>query len=489
MIFKPGIMKKHLIIIMLFCCAIKGVAQTGTFNYEFSPLNGGPSIKKSIAMPLVKYKNYNTYWFVNPASGARHLMVNGSSDIGIIILDDRADTNVVYRDKYQGDQFNILGKTKTQFYIHPDNDHRPMRVHYNVFNAGEIYLTFAGNAVYEEPGASPGTINSVHGFISGTLQLFREPKYEQTDKMPGCNCDPTIYAKFYDEEVGRTPSGCENALLWKVFNTIQKAFNNLVPAISFREGAAGQRAPGDLIYRETGATIDITGPISTIDPCNPNNERRALVSVNAASRPFTQDTYGLSFFKLPDFNSGPLNTQWFSKRMATLSDSTSKLLKAGKITALQQQKIMIEAMQKASTSMPDIKQIEMEGSVKIKVIINTIYGEASGGVTGEDYRPVIRHTIPGSSFDIYIPAHKNDDGSWMPNKDYIYYGKFNLTNSGLASGNGIKSITPVYAPTVNKVSVFNVMIMVEGGNDLIKKVLANVDLKNIPQLLDNPKIK
>jgi hypothetical protein len=33
------------------------------------------------------------------------------------------------------------------------------------------------------------------------------------------------------------------------------------------------------------------------------------------------------------------------------------------------------------------------------------------------------------------------------------------------------------------------MIMVEGGNDLIKKVLANVDLKNIPQLLDNPKIK
>ncbi|MCS3732503.1 hypothetical protein [Mucilaginibacter dorajii] len=483
-------MKKHLIIIILFCCAIKSMAQTGTFNYEFSPLNGGPSVKKSIAVPLVKYKNYNTYWFVNPNTGARHLMVNGSSDIGIIILDDRADTNVVYQDKYQGDQFNILGKTKTEFYIHPDNDHRPMRVHYNIFNAGEIYLTFAGNAVYDQPGASPGTIDHVHGFISGTLQLFREPKYEQTDKMPGCNCDPTVYAKFYDEEIGRTPSACENALLWRVFNGIQKAFNNLVPAISFREDAGGKRAPGDLIYRETGATIDVTGPLSTVDPCNPNNERRAVVSVNAATRPFTQDTYGLSFFKLPDFNNGPLNVQSYSKKIGALSDSTSRLLKANKITALQQQKIMLEGMQKLSTSMPDTKQMEMEGSVKLKVIINSLYAdEAARGVTGERYRPVVRHTIPGSAFDIYVPAHRDEDGSWTPNKVYIYYGKFNVVNSGAAGGNSIKSITPVYAPTVNKITVFNLKVMVEGGNDLIAKVLANIDLKNIQQLIDNPKTK
>ncbi len=480
-------MKKYLIIIILFCYAIKAVAQTGTFNYEFSPLSGGPSIKKSIVVPLVKYKNYNTYWFVNPNTGARHLMINGSSDIGIIILDDRADTNVVYQDKYQGDQFNILGKSKTGFYIHPDNTHRPMRVHYNVFNAGEIYLTFAGNAVYDEPGASPGTVNTVHGFISGTLQLFREPKYEQTDKMPGCNCDPTIYAKFYDEEIGRTPSGCENALLWKVFNSVQKALNNLVPNISNRENS-GVQTPGPLIYRETGATIDVTGALSAIDPCNPNNERRAVVSINAAARPFSQDTYGLSFFRLPDFNNGPLNTLSYSKRIAALSDSTSQLLKANKITAQQQQKIMLEAMQKMSTAMPDIKQIEMEGGVKIKVIINTLYADEAGRhVIGEDYRPVMRHTVPGSSFDIYVPAHHDGDGSWTPNKLYIYYGKFNVVNSGLA--NGIKSITPVYAPNVNKLTVFNVMIMIEGGNDLIQKVLANIDLKNIPQLIDNPKTK
>jgi hypothetical protein len=480
-------MKKHLITVLLFCCAIKGMAQTGTFNYEFSPLNGGPSIKKSIAIPLIKYKNYNAYWFANPKTGDRHLMVNGAFDIGIIILNDRADTNLVYRDKYQGDQLNLLGKTSTLFYMHPDNDHHAMRVHYNVFNAGEIYLTFGGNMVYEEPGSSPGTTNKVHGFVSGTLQMFREPKYEQSAKAPGCNCDPTIYAKFYDEEIGRSPSACENAVLWNVFNHIQKALNNLVPNISNREDS-GVKTPGTLIYRETGATIDVTGPLSTIEPCDPANARRTIVPISAAERPFTQDTYGLSFFKLPDFNNGPLNMESFSKRIGSMNDSTSKLLKEGKITATQQQKIMIDVMQKASTNMPDLKQIEMLGGLKVKVIINSLSAaEAGRGVTGEDYRPVVRHTIPGAAFDIYTPAFKQQEGSWSPNKVYIYYGSFNIGKSGLSGGNGIKSITPAYAPTVNKLAVFNVILMVEGGNDLIEKALANIDLKYIPQLIDNPK--
>jgi hypothetical protein len=465
------------------------MAQTGTFNYTFTPLAGGQSVHKSIPIPLVKYKNYNTYWFVNPNTGARHLIVNGSLDIGIIILDDQADTNVVYQDKFRGDQFNILGKTTTVFYIRPDNDHRPIRVHYNVFNAGEIYLTFAGNAVYDEQGASPGTINKVHGIISGTLQMFREPRYEQTDKMPGCNCDPTIYAKFYDEEIGRTPSACENALLWKVFNSIQKALNNLVPNISNREDS-GVKTPGAIIYRETGATIDVTGPLSTVDPCNPNNERRAVVSISASTRPFTQDTYGLSFFRLPDLNGPQFDGQGFGKKIAALADSTSKLLKANKITALQQQKIMIDGMQRLNTGMPDFKQMEMLGGLKVKVIINTLYADEAGrGVTSERYRPVVRHTIPGASFDVYVPAHKDEDGSWTPNKVYIYYGSFNIANSGLSNGNSIKSIAPVYAPTVNKLTVFNVIVMIEGGNDLIEKALANINLGNIAQLIDNPKIK
>ncbi|MDN3582451.1 hypothetical protein [Mucilaginibacter flavus] len=481
-------MKKHFITLLLFCCVIKGMAQpAGTFNYTFSPLDGGPPIHKNVTIPLIKYKNYDMYWYANPNNGERHLFVNGAFDIGIIILDDKADTDVVYRDKFEGDQFNILGKTNTTFYIHPDNDHRPIRIHYNTFTSGELYFTFAGNAVYEVQGTG-GVINKIHGTISGTFQAFREPKYEQSDKLPGCNCDPTIYAKFYNPEIGRTPSACENALLWRIFNHVQQALHNLVPNISHRENEGGKRAPGDLLYLETKATIDVTGPLSEIEPCSPDNPPRTKVSVSAAERPFIQDdAYGLTFEKMPVLPAaGTFNGGAYLKAVLAVSDSLTTLFKAGKITADELNKTLNARSKQLQGPMPDYKKMEADYKLKVSVIINAQHPETAGrGVTGSDYAAVIKHTIPDAVFDVHVAEFKDSDGTWIPNKLYIYYGQFTIV-----PGNGsIKSITPVYAPAINKLSIFNIIVKIEGGNDLITKALANIDLTSLPTLLDNPKTK
>lgn len=477
-------MKNSLVLFLLLWSLTKAEAQQGVFSYTFTA-KGGKAISKTVPVPLVKFNDYNTYWYVNPTNGDRHLMVNGTKDIGIIILDDRADADVDYKDKYQGDQLDILGKTTQGFYIRPDNDNGPVHIHYATFNAGEIALTFDGPACYDDPQKFNTSEAVVKGKISGSLHFYREPKYERSAIMPGCDCDPTIYAKFYDPEIGRTPSHCENALLWKVYNAVQLALHGVVPGIA-TEPDSKSSAPGDIIYRPTGAMIDITGPLSTIIPCDPQNPRRAVVSLSAASRPFTQDSYGLNFIQIPNLAAYKPRADNVSmlKRLMAIQDSVGRLAMAGKITSDRANKIVQAYADQMTTGQPDIKKDNMGSKLEIRVLINALHrGDAQSRITDSYYRPIIMHKIPGAAFEVDAPAVKDGDGTWLPNRHFIFFGKFNVVNSTT----GIKSITPIYSATVNKLTVFNVVIMVEGGRDMVDKAIKNIDLSAIPPLIDNLK--
>lgn len=468
-------------ILMLLLCLSMSVkivrGQSGSFTYTFTGKDG-VVITKNTPVPNKKFNDYDTYWFVNPQDGNHHLMINGSSDIGIIILNDQGDADVNFQYKYEGDQINILAKTPYgNEYIRPDNDFGPMHVHYGTMTAGEIDITFDGPSCYDKVVGGATTV--MHGSAHGRLHLYREPRYERSADLPGCSCDPTIYAKFYDSEIGRTPSACENAVLWKVYNKVQAALGNVPSALGAQDGGKDGPAAhvGSLIFR-LGGNIDLT-PQAVANTCDPTNPRQSVVGIYAHQRPFTKDSYGFRIDEMPDLNKYSTGKSGIEtmKEMMVVNDSLTKLYMAKRITAEQMNAKLKERGNEISgtSSAPDMNKDQMEYKVEVMVEINA----TSTMNIGLNSRTVVRHNVPGASLELFTPGEKDSGGNWTPNRLFVCFGKFSYAGKpGQA-----KNLSPVYAPNVQKLSLFNVFIRIEGGQDLINKIVQNTNFDAFSQLL------
>jgi hypothetical protein len=469
-------MKIYFLLTLLAFAMSSHAQKTGSVSYtiNITSVMGGTVVQNAV-QPYTKYTNYNAYWFTKP-NGERYVMINGGKDLGIVILHNpENDADIVYQDKYQGDQLNLEGSLKgKKFICYPDNDKGPVHIHYNTFTAGELEFTFTGPVKF---GLSADSY--VKGNINGVIHLYRDAVYEKSATAPNCNCDPTIYASFYDPEIGRTPSACENVVLWRVYNALHPALNPLVDLAITGNGPA---AYGSIIYRKDNSMIDVTEPVEPVDACDPNNKRRGIVSTTAHLRLFRQDNYSLNFIQM-------VNTDQFVNKKVDMKalliqsikfqDSVMKLVMAKKISSAEASKQVnanTDALKNTSQQgMPDIHQAEVYAHLDVAAKVNMQQSDirTDGGQ--------LEQTVTGAAFELYKSSVKDGDGNWSPFVRYVGFGKFNI----IKVGNQVKSIVPVYPPGANKLTLFNVVIEIKGGKDLIDTATRTINFAALPAMLTN----
>lgn len=469
-------MKKYFLLILLAFTTSSYAQKTGSVSYtiNITSVMGG-TVAQNARQPYTKYTDYNAYWFTRP-DGERYVMINGGKDLGIVILHNREnDADIVYQDKFQGDQLNLEGNLKgKKFICYPDNDRGPVHIHYNTFTAGELEFTFTGPVKF---GLSAGSY--VKGNINGTIHLYRDAMYEKSAMAPNCNCDPTIYASFYNPEVGRTPSACENAVLWRVYNALHPA---LTPLVSLAVPENGKAAVGSIIYRQDHSMMDVTEPLEPVDACSPANKRRDLVSINAHNRLFNQDDYQMNFIQMVNTdqfapkNSEDLKTNMV--KMVKLSDSLYKLVIAKKMSseeANRQVNAATKAINDSQKGVPDIHQAEVYAHLDVSAKVNV----QQGNIRADGAQ--LEQPAAGATFVCYKPSVKDGDGNWSPFIRYIGFGKFNI----IKVGNQVKSIVPVYPQGANKLTLFNVIVEIRGGKELIDTATGTINFAAIPAMLNN----
>ncbi|WP_428330567.1 hypothetical protein [Mucilaginibacter sp.] len=466
-------MKRYFLWLLLMAALNSFAQKTGSFSYTVNVTStAGGTITSNQPQPYTKYTNYDAYWFVKP-NGDRFLFINGGKNLGIVILHSRGnDTTLAYEENYRGDQFLLQGSYNGKIVrVQPDKE--GVKIHYDVFTAGEIELHFSGPVMF-----AVGTNTSDHltGSINGTLHLYREPFYEKTSVAPNCNCDPTIYAFFYDQEIGRTPSACENAVLWRVYNALQPA---LSPLLSLNYTGGSPAPVGSFIYRQDHSMIDVS-EAPEANPCSPDLKRRDVVSTNAQTRMFSQDDYSLGFIHTVDLKQfgDPMENANMMRALVPYQDSLMKLVIARKITMDDATKKINARMTALQGGKPqaDIKQAEVYNHLDVLAKVNVIGGDIYLDKTAE-----IQHNVPGAAFEIYKRSIRYDDGTWTPFVKYIFFGKFNIVRNG----NTITAVTPVYGAGGNKLTIYNAVITVKGGKELVDQAMNTINFSAVPAMLNN----
>lgn len=467
-------MMKRYFLLLLLMTALNCFAQKmGSFSYTVNVTSAaGGTITANQAQPYTKYTDYSTYWFVKP-NGDRFLFINGGKNLGIVILHSHGnDTTIAYEQNFRGDQFLLQGTYRGMgVTVQPDPE---IRLHYGAFSAGEVELHFSGPVEF-----AVGTNTSDHlkGNIDGTIHLYRDAQYEKTDIAPNCNCDPAIYAYLYSPEVGRSPSACENAVLWRVYGALQPAFS---PLLALDQTATVHAQTGSIIYRQDHSMMDVSQAPGA-DPCSPDNERRDVVSINAHTRMFSQDDYSMGFIRLVNtdqFANKSMSGVNLLKALMPYQDSLMKLVMAKKMTmddASKKTNAKSTALQ-GNTPVPDIKQAEVYNHLDVLAKVNITSGDIR-----LDRNPEIQHNVPGAAFELYKRSVKDGDGYWSPFVKYVFFGKFNIVKNG----NTITSITPVYGTGHNKLTIYNTMITVKGGQDLVDQAMNTINFGAVPAILNN----
>lgn len=477
-------------------------AQSGSFNATFNPQNGGKPIVLQFSQLLLKFDNAHGYWFINSHTSARHIQYkpdagygDRSADVAFITINEKANDFDFY-DGGGNDSDEVTIKNKTVVVSAPEynsraSDNKPLHVHISRFTASEISFTISGMArcaIIKDEGS-----NWIPGRIEGSGHFYREPKYAQSDILPGCDCDPTIYAAVYDEEnYTRTTSACENALRNKVFDAVQKSMAPLFTNIAYK--GKGKLAGGDIDITTIAGCTNINVPVKERPYCFSDYYHNGLTGLDAQKKNFTDDdSYGLRFIKMPtDEELSPASSNnalsSVQKQMAFV-DSMTKLMTAKKITAEQFTKTIQAYADKMNASnnnngAPDFKKMEVEHNLYIKVIINASNREETLVKLGDKSKTVVQHNVKGAAFEIFSPMIKDSDGNWVSNRLGIYFGKFTPPVLG-KSGGGFDAETTnaVYPVNGNKLTVYNVIIKMEGDKDLIEKAVANIDFNALLELI------
>ena len=466
-----------------------GYAQSGSLIVTFTPKDGKAVVLK-LSQPLLKFDNPHGYWFVNPHNGDRHMQYmpdagygDRNADIAFVTFNERVNDFDIYESP--GNDSNQLTIQNKVIGITAPEDGKPMHIHINSFTASEINFTISG--VARSRVIKESSNNWTSGTIEGNGHFFREPKYIQSDILPGCNCDPTIYATVYDEENNiRTTSACENAIKNKIFDAVQKAMAPLFTNVAYK--GSPPMSTGDIDISMIAGHIDINVPVKDRPYCLGDYRHNWHTGIDAHKKVVESlDAYGLRFIKAPESNDklfGGADVQQAKiKRMSSFMDSINKLVIAKKINADQFNKALKDFGDGMNTGAPDLKKMEVEDNLYLEVIINPTTLDVLKQNLTDKSKTVVQHNVKGAEYDIFCPLKKDDDGNWKGNMESVYLGKFLppvITRSGYEDVVNTKAL---YPPNGNKLSVYNIIIKMVGGRDMIDKALANIDFKAFQELI------
>ena len=479
---------------IFFAVMHAALGQTGSITATFTPNNTtSKTVTFKFTKPVFKFNNSHGYWVTNPRYGSRHINIQpnagyGNTDAAFISISESANDFDLYsgtsNDSTSINFSNALYSVSAPKYdVQNPEANKPMKVHIVSFTPSEIVFTIKGQA--NRLMRSGYDAKGENGTINATAHFYREAKYDKSDVLPGCNCDATIYATVFDEENNiRTTSDCENALSQKVFDAVQKAFSPVLSKLN--DHSLTTRAINiSMIAGHTN--IDV--PVYDRAYCSSVNYHNSLTGVHAHKKYFSSDEkYGIQLNRgVSNDALGVTGSQLDnSRRQMAIFDSLSKLLEAKKITMAQYTKMGTAALIKLNSGAPDIKKLEVENHLYIYIIVNpenTIFTDVK--IADKNYTS-IQHKIKGASFEIFSGQVKDSDDSWLANRYNIYFGKYTTPSKGKA-GAGFDAINTkaIYPTNGNKLSVYNVVIKMEGAKDLMDAVISNIDFTALQNLIVN----
>lgn len=483
--------KKITLAIILFCSTyIIAIAQSGSFTATFTPADSRiKPVTLSFTKPLFKSDDPHGYWFVNPHNNYKHFNTKpdqGYADrkeetSGIAFITFNQTENDV--DVYAFNDSISVSLQKNKYVITPPkydpqtgDKNKPLHIHINSINPVEISFIISGTAALT---LTEGYDKESPGTITGTGHFYRQAQYAKSDLLPGCDCDPTIYASVFDDDnFVRTPSVCEKALNNKLFDAIQKSMAPLFTTVADKDKI-------NIIM--IAGCADINVPVKDRLYCSSDYYHNGLTGLDAHKKLFSNDDrFGLRFIKTVSNAALGITTDAAAntKIQAAKMDSLYKLAEAKKITIEQYSKAITEALTNISGNAPDIKKLEAENNLYLTIIFNAINKTETDLKLADKNKTVVTHTIKGAAFEIFSPLTKDGDGNWMSNKEGIYFGKFSMpANSNNGPGFDIKTTSTTYPANANKLSIYNIIIKMQGGKDLIDKAIANIDFAALQDLI------
>jgi hypothetical protein len=477
---------KKIFSILALLSAQNIVAQQSTFTATFTPKNGkAKPVILSFTKPPFKFENPHGYWFINSINNYKHFNTQpdaGYSDRkeeakGIAFITFNQLENDI--DFYElNDSISVSLQQNKNVIAAPKydpklgDDNKPMHIHINSISAAEISFTLSGTATLSSTEGYAGVISS--GTINATGHFYREAKYAKSDVLPGCNCDATIYAKVFDDASNlRTASDCEVALNHKLFDAVQKSMAKLFTNVDNTENINVMMKPG---------CIDINIPAKDRPYCTADFYNNGLVAIDAHKKIFSNDDrFGLRFIhKLSSNEMGVTSdVATNTKIQAAKMDSLYKLAEAKKITMAEYSKAITESLTKINGNSPDIKKLEAENNLYISIIFNPTNKTQTDLKMDDGNKATITHNIKGAAFEIYCPLFKDGDGNWVNSRQAIYFGKFSTP----IKTSGAENTNCTYPANANKLSIYNIIIKMEGGKALMDKAIANIDFAFLQNLI------
>ena len=482
------------LLLFLATFAVITHAQIGNITATFTPSNAASkSVTFKFSKPSFKFNNPNGYWVTSPRTGSRHIAIYpnqgyGNADAAFISISENDNDFELYTGT-SNDSTSISFSNAIYTVSAPKYDvqnkeaNKPMKVHIVTFTPAEIVFTISGQANrlkregYDAKGED-GTINA-------TAHFYREAKYDKSDILPGCNCDPTIYATVFDEDNNiRTTSDCENALNQKVFDAVQKSMSPLFTNVKFN---GNNIAVGEINITMIAGHTNIDVPVKDRPYCSNPNYHNSLTGIHAQAKYFSSDDkYGIRFTRTPPeiMQGQNEDRNENTKRQVAKVDSLQKLFAAKKITMEGYSKAVTAVLTNISSGSPDIKKLEVENSLYIYVILNPENSTGTDVKLADKNNTAVQHNIKGAAFEIFSGQIKENDGSWLSNRYNIYFGKYTRPMKGTA-GAGFESLNTkaIYPATGNKLSLYNIVIKMEGAKDMIDKAVANINFSALQNLI------
>ena len=479
----------------------KSYGQTGSFTATITPADGRyKAITISVKKPLFRFDDAHGYWFIHPRTGSHHFSLYppqgyGYGDAAFIDLNGNGNDYDLYT-LTSADSSSVtlknegFGITAPAWHSRDKETLKPMHIHFTTFTATEVVFTITGFAQVISSKGNGADLGIAA--ITGNGHFYREPQYGQSAALPGCNCDPTIYAKTFDAEgLVRTRSDCEAALRNKIFDAVQQSMASLFTNVSH----PGNKVAGDINIDMLPGCVDINVPAKERTYCSSNFYTNGTTATDAQKKNFTNDDgFGLRFIKLP--SSDDLSSSSFSashmqeviQKQVAFVDSMQKLMAAKKITTDQFTKAIQVYGDKHPLTMDapskDLKKMEAEYNLYVHIIINADNATDSYLKLADRGKTIIQHNIKGTAFEVYSPLAKESDGSWLASRMGIYFGKFTapLMNKP-GDGYDTERTMAIYPADGNKLTVYNIIIKMEGGKDLMDKAIANIDFTALQNLL------